>query len=1162
VTVSVSDTTKGWVQGPYDDFFKNGTTLYFYPGAGGPQTLLIQGKDDHVSRDDAPYTVILSATSGDSRFNGVTATIGVTNVDRTDSNACVPDVQCAFFSLGSHGTRLYADATNMPGEYFYTFPTGNHFEGIARLKNDPYIALTGTGESDSHLFIVKLPEEQNLHGCFAANNPPGPGNGIVNYPSDYIIDPLRNYTHAGGLSILGDFAAIPLEASDSTVWPQTRVAFFDLSHPQTPALLNAQILRPEYTHAGAAGMAKFQDGRYLVAVQSDCPAEIQFYISDGTPITQNPVFTKTYAFSTSNYPESFPACGDPFFYGRIQNVNLIQECGSAGLYMIVTWNTSYIPEGTNEARLYSIQPAVAGDWTGPLFIYGVGTKSFPDDDFYHWLAAGGSYVTEDGQLAMYGSNPNRCLGSPPTCGILPMYQFCALESPAGVTASPGTYPDRVRVTWSPVAGASSYRVLRNGISLGTTTTTSFDDTTMPICGTFAYTVKAEDCGGQASAPSTAVNGWTSSTPADGVPAAPVIRTPADGAVVSPANITFDWDGVCLAQTYLIEKATTSTFAAGTIISSRTYPSTQTVDFESLPPEGHYYWHVRGNTAAGAPGHWSATRSIYTYSLGLVSPAGGESWTAGSSQTVTWIGTGPVNIDLSADAGATWRTIVPATTLQSQPITVPGDWSTIQALLRIVRTSGPAASAQTPSFLRILPAQHYPWLVTALDTGPSVTGEFASLGIDPWGRTSIGYFDRTAADLKFASRYPPGWSALTIVADPDSTGWYPSIAFGSDGQPRVSYVDSTLATVRYARRVGGDWQVDPGVPVGCTQKTSLGIDTQDELYIAFSCGYYIQLLLKANDSYGGAPFWTDASPLVGGYYVGGTNPVIRMQGDLPRIAYVTSNGRIGYAWAWWNPAWPYMAWSTEEVAGTDGATYPSLVLDAQDNPSIAFYASGTKNLRLATKSSTWSVTTVDGSAGDVGRGCSIALDPSGRPRLSYQANGLLKHAAWDGAEWLYDVPDAAGTAGIWTSIGVDGAGNSRIAYFDQQNGDLKYAISTPDVTAPAAPVLQGFAGHTTAGVGWRAPGDDGTGGGPAWSYDASWSQQPIDEGSFERATPIPTGQPGMPGAGECVSIEGLDPCSPYYFAVRVFDDAGNVSWISSPVTVVTKCGGPSIEVICP
>jgi hypothetical protein len=77
----------------------------------------------------------------------------------------------------------------------------------------------------------------------------------------------------------------------------------------------------------------------------------------------------------------------------------------------------------------------------------------------------------------------------------------------------------------------------------------------------------------------------------------------------------------------------------------------------------------------------------------------------------------------------------------------------------------------------------------------------------------------------------------------------------------------------------------------------------------------------------------------------------------------------------------------------------------------------------------------------------------------------------------------------------------------------------------------------------------------------WSQQPIDEGSFERATPIPMGSPGMPGAGECASIEGLSPCSPYYFAVRVFDDAGNVSWISNSETVVTKCGGPSIEVIC-
>ena len=74
--------------------------------------------------------------------------------------------------------------------------------------------------------------------------------------------------------------------------------------------------------------------------------------------------------------------------------------------------------------------------------------------------------------------------------------------PTGVSASDGTYTDKVRVSWTAASGATSYQVYRNtsnstsGASqIGTPTGTSFDDTTATPGTTYYYFVKACDSGG-------------------------------------------------------------------------------------------------------------------------------------------------------------------------------------------------------------------------------------------------------------------------------------------------------------------------------------------------------------------------------------------------------------------------------------------------------------------------------------------------------------------------------------------------------------------------------------------------------------------------------------------------------------------------------------------
>jgi hypothetical protein len=72
-----------------------------------------------------------------------------------------------------------------------------------------------------------------------------------------------------------------------------------------------------------------------------------------------------------------------------------------------------------------------------------------------------------------------------------------LAPPTGVTATDGTFTDRVRVSWNAVAGATKYKVFRaTTVSfqfnfVGTTTTTQFDDP-QPTLETFFYRIRSSN----------------------------------------------------------------------------------------------------------------------------------------------------------------------------------------------------------------------------------------------------------------------------------------------------------------------------------------------------------------------------------------------------------------------------------------------------------------------------------------------------------------------------------------------------------------------------------------------------------------------------------------------------------------------------------------------
>ncbi len=100
------------------------------------------------------------------------------------------------------------------------------------------------------------------------------------------------------------------------------------------------------------------------------------------------------------------------------------------------------------------------------------------------------------------------------------------------------------------------------------------------------------------------------------------------------------------------------------------------------------------------------------------------------------------------------------------------------------------------------------------------------------------------------------------------------------------------------------------------------------------------------------------------------------------------------------------------------------------------------------------------------------------------------------------------------------------------------LETADVTA------------TSVRLTWTAPGDDGNAG-TAGEYDIRYSTSEITEGNFSAATVV-NGVPAPAAAGtaQSVTLNGLTPDTPYFFAMKTADEVPNWSGLSNVAQATT------------
>ena len=271
----------------------------------------------------------------------------------------------------------------------------------------------------------------------------------------------------------------------------------------------------------------------------------------------------------------------------------------------ITWNTV---TGASHYQVYradtllGAKTIISGWQTGTSYD---DTSVTAGTTYYYWVKAATSSGGDN--ASDYSSSDT---GSSIVFSIYP-------SPPTGVSASDGSYTDKVRITWNTVTGASHYQVYRALFSSGLgrsavsgwQTSTSYDDTSVtPGTTTYYYWVKAatSSSGDNASGYSAYDSGFaTLMLPIDLVP--PTGVSASDGSYTDKVRIT--WNTVTGASHYRVYRSLFPMTAKTAVSFWQTGTS---YDDKSVTKGTTYYYWLKAATSSSGDNasDYSASNSGY------------------------------------------------------------------------------------------------------------------------------------------------------------------------------------------------------------------------------------------------------------------------------------------------------------------------------------------------------------------------------------------------------------------------------------------------------------------------------------------------------------------------------------------------------------------------
>lgn len=347
-----------------------------------------------------------------------------------DQNDFVRDIREAFDGLRVRGDFITVwDGGAIPvprytGENYGQGRAVIHFQGVQRLRTGQHLLVSGGDklQPTSHVFVL------HLGSAVAAAAGAGPLGSNVLWSRDpdrldvlaQIIGIEEDRWHAGGIGLLGDILAVPLEGIGTLDGAgqqiPSKVVFFHLADPMEPRRFPFEIPRAR-ANAGAVTLTKLPNDHFLCAVwqdgvDKDDTGWLDFYLSTA-PGDFGPFGP---ACATWKYPSRQPGERKTPKY---QSIGFVQELPVAGvtgewLYLIATTNTEPLAPsipGHDVADLFAVQlprellqepMTSAGPFPAPKLAWLARRRFEGADEHCNFAAAAGTYVDPNGILCLYG----------------------------------------------------------------------------------------------------------------------------------------------------------------------------------------------------------------------------------------------------------------------------------------------------------------------------------------------------------------------------------------------------------------------------------------------------------------------------------------------------------------------------------------------------------------------------------------------------------------------------------------------------------------------------------------------------------------------------------------------------------------------------------------
>jgi hypothetical protein len=254
----------------------------------------------------------------------------------SQSNGTLSSVESAFASGPAGGNRFGV----RPGSFSLSplSTSVKHVQGVARLGQGAYLAMTGSNASD--LFICDLASRTDAPWLRWGSNR---GGGAAPPSTDRVIAQLDvgaaagypGFDHAGGIQAIGDYVVVGLEPIGATASsPNSAVAIVRVDVPNSPWVVST-IDRTGLGTAGATGITQMLDGRWLLAVGEYDSYRIDLYVSSGADLGTT-AWTLVEQWSRDDIGGLCPGPGQSVSgsnYGAYQSINLITQ-SNGQLYLV------------------------------------------------------------------------------------------------------------------------------------------------------------------------------------------------------------------------------------------------------------------------------------------------------------------------------------------------------------------------------------------------------------------------------------------------------------------------------------------------------------------------------------------------------------------------------------------------------------------------------------------------------------------------------------------------------------------------------------------------------------------------------------------------------------------------------------------------------------